>query len=81
LKTTWNHPFLVQRDGLWIWQRCADLRKGDNFRTDGAVTTIDKIKRIAKPLTTYNLHVAAPAHTFFVEVNNKWVLVHNKRIA
>ncbi len=54
-----------------------DLRIGDTLiDPDGKLVTVDDLRRYEKSDVVYNLTIEG-VHTYYVEVSDEWVLVHN----
>ncbi len=80
LSATDEHPFYVVkapfRGGEWV--DADDLRIGDTLvDPDGRLVTVDDLRRYEKSDVVYNLTVEG-VHTYYVEVSDEWVLVHNQ---
>ena len=75
--TTEDHPFWNHTDGAF--QRADALDAGDLVLTaDGDLVAVDGLVAGTDQLgTAYNLHIEE-IHTYFVEVGDNEVLVHNK---
>jgi RHS repeat-associated protein len=70
-----GHPFWVDDEGRWVDAK--DLDAGDSLRTpDGALLEVIRTHRHAEHAKVHNLTVAG-VHTYYVEVGNADLLVHN----
>lgn len=72
-KATFEHPFLIERNGRLFFLQTKDLKKGDNIlNVGGEFTKINKIERMNLKLKTVNINVE-PYDVYFAD----GFLVHN----
>ena len=77
LDATWEHPFMVERGGVWRWVRARDLIPGDLLRALEGECRVETVAYVPTRVETRNLDVASPYDNFMVKLGGSWVLVHN----
>ncbi len=78
LRATFEHPFLVLRDGLWRWIRAEHLQPGDAMLTDDFASPIfvEECVLVQEPLQVANINVEQ-VDNYFVQAFGRSVLTHN----
>lgn len=75
---TYEHRFLVLRDGAWTWRRAEQLQVGDAFLDwDLQPAAIESIARIDAPTQMANIDVEEVDNFFFQSFNGRCLLSHN----
>jgi hypothetical protein len=72
IAVTYEHPFLVRRNGIWRWLRVQDLVVGDSLYQNETVTSLKTKVRLDQPIKTWTVDVE-PYDTYFAN----GFLVHN----
>ncbi len=72
-KVTFEHPFLIERNGILFFVQAKDLKKNDKvYNQSGSFTIINRIERVNIKLKTVNINVE-PYDVYFAD----GFLVHN----
>lgn len=78
LRATFEHTFLVLRDGEWRWRRTEHLHVGDAFLSeDETPVPITSIERVDSPMQVANVNVEEVDNFLFEAFSGLAILSHN----